>query len=115
MFDTFYRALLNGQNADYPKPKVFKLARNQLFPEQHLVFEWIYDKKNHGTWIPWMDVVDKAQTQLAPTVKVSQFCEADDLYCYRHECFLALIFIVLSLSHCRSRSVQTQPSELNSQ
>jgi hypothetical protein len=74
MFDTFYRALLNGQNTDYPKPKVFKLARNQLFPERDLVFEWFYDKKNNGTWVPWTDIVDKTEIQLAPTAKVSQIC-----------------------------------------
>jgi len=94
---------------------MFKLARNQLFPEHRLVFEWIYDKKNDGSWIPWMDVVEKAQTQLAPTVRVSQMCGVDNLYCYRHECFLASVLIVLSLSHCRYKSVQTQSRELNSQ
>jgi dynein heavy chain len=71
LFDTFYRAVLNGQNTDYPKPKVFKLARNQLFPERDLVFEWFYDKKNNGTWIPWTDIVDKTLIRLAPTAKVS--------------------------------------------
>jgi hypothetical protein len=96
MFDTFYRALLNGQNADYPKPKVFKLARNQLFPERGLVFEWIYDKKNNGTWIPWTDIVDKAQIQLAPTAKVSQICMVDDPYCHRHEYSISFIPYTLS-------------------
>ena len=94
---------------------MFSLARNQLFPEHRLVFDWIYDKKNNGSWIPWIDIVDKAQTQLAPTVRVSHMCGVDNLYCYRHEYFLASILIVLSLSHCRSKSVQTQSSELNSQ
>jgi hypothetical protein len=88
MFDIFYRALLNGQNADYPKPKVFKLARDQLFPEHQSVFEWIYDKKNSGTWITWTDVVDTAQTQLARTVKVSEICGVDDWCCYRREYLL---------------------------
>jgi len=82
---------------------MFSLARNELFPEHHLVFDWIYDKKNNGSWIPWIDIVDKAQTQLAPTVRVSQMCGVDNLYCYRYEYFLASILIVLILSHCRSK------------
>jgi dynein heavy chain len=100
MFDTFYRALLNGQNSDYPKPKVFKLARNQLFPERDLVFEWIYDKKNNGTWIPWTDIVDKAQIQLAPTAKVSQICLVDDLNCCSHEYTVSFIPLTQFFNFC---------------
>lgn len=74
--------MLSGQNPDYPKPKVFKLAKNQLFPEHGLVFEWFYDKKNNGTWIPWTDVMDKAHTHLAPSAKVRHICRVVDPYCH---------------------------------
>ncbi|KAL4720994.1 hypothetical protein ACJJTC_019262 [Scirpophaga incertulas] len=34
MFDTFFRKLLDGGIAAYPKPKAFKLTKNQLFPDK---------------------------------------------------------------------------------
>ncbi|PSN48405.1 hypothetical protein C0J52_12085 [Blattella germanica] len=70
LFDVFYRGILNGTNTTYPRAKLFKLAKNQLFPDRDIVFEWIYDKKNNGTWIPWIETVDKALTQLPANAKV---------------------------------------------
>lgn len=55
MFDVYFRKLLAGGDDDYPKPKVFKLSKQQIFPERGTVYEWIYDKKNNGTWISWTD------------------------------------------------------------
>lgn len=72
LFDTFYRKLLNGDNKNYPKPKSFKLSKNQIFPDRSIIFDWIYDKKNNGQWITWGDTVDKIQ-QIPPNAKVSYF------------------------------------------
>ncbi|XP_045448983.1 dynein axonemal heavy chain 3 [Melitaea cinxia] len=55
-FDTFFRKLLDGSNAAHPKPKSFKLNKNQLFPDKDLVFDYVYDKRNNGTWIPWAEL-----------------------------------------------------------
>ncbi|XP_047106954.1 dynein axonemal heavy chain 3 [Schistocerca piceifrons] len=66
-FDSFYRSLLYGSNQDHPKPKSFKLTRQQLFPEREMVFEWVYDKKNNGSWVLWIETVEKVQ--LSPTAK----------------------------------------------
>jgi dynein heavy chain len=104
MFDPFYRALLNGQNADYPKPKVFKLAKNQLFPERDLVFEWTCDTKNKGSWIPWTDTVNKAQSQLAPTAKVSHIFIVGDTYCQSYEYFAAVIHCI-NFQHFRVSTI----------
>lgn len=60
-FDVFYRKLLNGDNKEFVKPKTFKLSKAQLFPERAVIFEWIYDKRNNGSWISWLDTVDKVQ------------------------------------------------------
>lgn len=68
-FDVFYRKILNGDNKTYPKPKSFKLTKSQIFPERAIVFEFMYDKKNNGSWIAWVDTVDKAQ-QIPATAKV---------------------------------------------
>lgn len=56
-FDNFFRSLLNGSIEENPKPKVFKLTRQQLFPERGTVFDWFYDKRNNGSWISWMDTM----------------------------------------------------------
>ncbi|XP_066246402.1 dynein axonemal heavy chain 3 [Euwallacea similis] len=68
LFDTFYRKILQGQNKKKPKPKSFKLSKNQIFPDRSDIFDWLYDKKNNGTWITWSDTMDKVQ-QIPPNAK----------------------------------------------
>ncbi|XP_054256854.1 dynein axonemal heavy chain 3 [Macrosteles quadrilineatus] len=70
LFDVFYRSILLGEQPNYPKPVKFKLNKHQLFPEKGTVWDWIYDKKNNGCWISWMETVDKVQP-LSPTAKVT--------------------------------------------
>ena len=55
IFDVYLRKLLLGTDDEYPKPKAFKLTKQQLFPDKGTVYDWIYDKRNNGCWIPWMD------------------------------------------------------------
>ncbi|XP_039753870.1 dynein heavy chain 3, axonemal [Pararge aegeria] len=55
-FDSFFRKLLDGSNANYPKPKSFKLTKNQLFQDKDTVFDYVYDKRNNGSWIPWVEL-----------------------------------------------------------
>ncbi|CAG9786462.1 unnamed protein product [Diatraea saccharalis] len=69
-FDTFFRKLLNGDNAAYPKPKSFKLTKSQLFQDKDTVFDYVYDKRNNGTWIPWVDL--EKETTLAANAKVNE-------------------------------------------
>lgn len=69
-FDTFYRKILYGENKRHPKPKLYKLQKNQLFPDRYNVFEYVYDKRNNGTWITWLETVDKLQ-QIPASAKVS--------------------------------------------
>lgn len=68
ILDTFLRKLLQGDIAAYPKPKSFKLTKNQLFGEKDTVFDYVYDKRNNGTWIPWMEL--EKEVPLSPTAKV---------------------------------------------
>lgn len=67
-FDTYLRALLLGENKQHPRPKVFKLTPQQLIPDKGTVFDWVHDKKNNGTWLPWTDVLDKSQPQVCTRV-----------------------------------------------
>lgn len=55
LFDSFLRKLLDGGVEESPKPKAFKLTKQQLFPDRGTVFDWVYDKRNNGTWISWME------------------------------------------------------------
>lgn len=71
-FDTWFRKLLLDQHPDYPRPKMFKLAKNQLFPDKGTVFDFVYDKKNNGTWIQWIDYAEKGAGQYPPTAKVGE-------------------------------------------
>ncbi|XP_063226606.1 dynein axonemal heavy chain 3 [Bacillus rossius redtenbacheri] len=92
-FDVFFRGVLYGTNETYPKPKVFKLARNQLFPERETVFDFVYDKRNNGTWIPWLDTVDKTQAQLPVNAKFRE------LMVVTTESSCQAFFLRLLLSH----------------
>ncbi|XP_015588713.1 dynein heavy chain 3, axonemal [Cephus cinctus] len=70
LFDVYFRKLLDGNVEEHPKPKAFKLTKQQLFPDRATVFEWVYDKRNNGSWISWMDTT--SQAPLAPNAKVSE-------------------------------------------
>ncbi|CAL7933869.1 unnamed protein product [Xylocopa violacea] len=66
-FDVYLRRLILGNDEEYPKPKAFKLTKQQLFPDKGTVYDWVYDKRNNGCWIPWMDAT--LQMSLLPDVK----------------------------------------------
>ncbi|CAG9584340.1 unnamed protein product [Danaus chrysippus] len=68
-FDSFFRKLLEGSNANYPKPKSFKLTKNQLFQDKDTVFDYVYDKRNNGTWISWAEL--EKEVPLAANAKVN--------------------------------------------
>ncbi|KAG5895230.1 hypothetical protein JTB14_003447 [Gonioctena quinquepunctata] len=52
---------------------------NQIY-----IFDWIYDKKNNGTWISWSDTVDKIQ-QIPVNAKASQLIiQTNDSACQRY-------------------------------
>lgn len=69
-FDTWFRQLLLDQDPDYVRPKTIKLAKNQIFPEKENVFSWFYDKKNNGTWLSWLDAMEKNVTPFPASAKV---------------------------------------------
>nr|CAI5856319.1 unnamed protein product [Callosobruchus analis] len=82
-FDVFYRKLLNGDNKHHPKPKSYKLAKNQIFPDRAVLFEWLFDKKNNGSWITWSETVDKVQ-QIPANAKASELIiQTNDSCCQR--------------------------------
>lgn len=55
-FDVFFRKLIDGSNEEFPRPTNFKLSKNQLFPEKGLIFDYVFDKKNGGSWISWIEI-----------------------------------------------------------
>ncbi|XP_020300595.1 dynein heavy chain 3, axonemal isoform X2 [Pseudomyrmex gracilis] len=70
VFDVYLRKLLVGNIEKHPKPKMFKMTKQQLFPDKGTVFDWIYDKRNNGCWISWMDTIKQAT--LPTTTKASE-------------------------------------------
>lgn len=84
-FDTFYRKIIYGEDKLHPKPKSFKLAKNQLFPEKGLVFDYFWEKKNNGTWTNWVDAIEK-NVSISPTAKVRLLKIISDIFiviCFR--------------------------------
>lgn len=55
-FDVFFSKLVDGGDDKYPRPKSFKLAKNQVFPEKGSCYDYVYDKKNGGSWIGWVEL-----------------------------------------------------------
>ncbi|KAB0793663.1 hypothetical protein PPYR_13283 [Photinus pyralis] len=70
-FDVFFRKLIYGEDKSHPKPKSFKLQKNQLFPERYIIFDWVFDKKSNGAWITWTETMDKALS-ISPNAKMSE-------------------------------------------
>lgn len=68
--DLFFRKLIVGNDEDYPRPKAFKLTKQQLFPDRGTIFDWVYDKKNNGTWIAWMETT--SQVALPAQARMSE-------------------------------------------
>lgn len=57
-FDTFFRKIILGNIDQYQKPHTFKLTKNHLFPDAGTIYDYIYDKKNNGSWILWSERLD---------------------------------------------------------
>ncbi|XP_076243948.1 dynein heavy chain 3, axonemal [Calliopsis andreniformis] len=70
LLDTYLRKLVLGNVDEYPRPKAFKLTKQQLFPDRGTVYDWIYDKRNNGCWISWTDTA--LQAALLPPTKSDQ-------------------------------------------
>lgn len=68
-FDTFFRKIILGNNDHYSKPPSFKLTKNHLFPETGTVYDYVYDKKNNGSWILWSEKIDLKR--IPPDTKVN--------------------------------------------
>ncbi|XP_054015460.1 dynein axonemal heavy chain 3-like [Hylaeus anthracinus] len=70
IFDVYLRKLLLGNDDEHPRPKAFKLSKQQLFPDKGTVYDYVYDKRNNGCWISWTDPT--LQMSLLSDVKSSR-------------------------------------------
>ncbi|KAL8573170.1 Dynein heavy chain 3, axonemal [Nucella lapillus] len=69
-FDTYFRTLISGTDDSHPKPKSIKITKSNSFPERDLVFDFCFQKKASGHWIPWMETRDTKQA-ISATTKLS--------------------------------------------
>lgn len=44
--------------------------QGNLFPDRHTVFDFAFLKKGTGSWIDWMDTIDKSTIAIPPGAKV---------------------------------------------
>ncbi|XP_074648811.1 dynein axonemal heavy chain 3-like [Tubulanus polymorphus] len=70
-FDTYFRHLISGTDADHPKPKSIKITKSNSFPERGSIYDFCFDKKGGGSWVDWMDTIDKSKTAIPANAKVS--------------------------------------------
>ncbi|KAK2580549.1 hypothetical protein KPH14_007682 [Odynerus spinipes] len=85
LFDAYFRQLLLGNIEKYPRPKSFKLTKQQLFPDRETVYDWVYDKRNNGSWISWMDMM--------PQEPLPAHAKASDLIIQTNEVSIQRFFI----------------------
>lgn len=71
-FDSFFRQIVYGNIPQYPKPATFKILKSNLFPELGTVYDYVYDKKNYGSWILWSEKLDMKRIPPDSKVKINQ-------------------------------------------
>jgi len=79
-FDTFLRKLLLGNNDQYNKPNTFKLTKINLFPDMGTVYDYVYDKKNNGSWVLWSEKIDFKR--ISPDARVNTLFNIYNLCTY---------------------------------
>ncbi|XP_065680811.1 dynein axonemal heavy chain 3 isoform X1 [Hydra vulgaris] len=70
IFSEFYRTLINGQDKLNPKPK--KVLKSNLIPDAGLVYDYVFVKQGNGSWLRWMETVDKNSLVIPQTAQVSE-------------------------------------------
>ncbi|VVC42221.1 Dynein heavy chain, coiled coil stalk,P-loop containing nucleoside triphosphate hydrolase,Dynein heavy [Cinara cedri] len=75
-FDIFLRKIILGHNDQHPKPQTFKLTKNHLFPDSGTVYDFVYDKKNNGSWIQWSEKLDLKR--IPPDAKINDLIIGTD-------------------------------------
>ncbi|KAG8190244.1 hypothetical protein JTE90_001328 [Oedothorax gibbosus] len=70
-FDEFIRGLLYGKNDVHPKPNSFKLTKQQLFPEEGLVYDYMFSNKSNS-WMTWLDTINKEDLELPIGARVNE-------------------------------------------
>ncbi|XP_022171452.1 dynein heavy chain 3, axonemal-like isoform X1 [Myzus persicae] len=81
-FDTFLRKLLLGNDEQYHKPITFKLTKIHLFPDLGTVYDYVYDKKNNGSWILWSEKIDFKR--ISPDAKINDLIIETDETAKQH-------------------------------
>ncbi|PAA63386.1 hypothetical protein BOX15_Mlig017039g2 [Macrostomum lignano] len=71
-FDQFFRNLITGTNADFPKPKSCKLTKSNIFPDRGSIYDFCFEKKASGVWIDWMDIIDRSLLSIPKEAKISE-------------------------------------------
>ncbi|XP_054711131.1 dynein axonemal heavy chain 3-like [Uloborus diversus] len=71
LFDEFYRNLLLGGNLEHPKPKSFKLNKQQIFPEEGLVYDYMFNYENFS-WVTWLNTLSKEELELPFDSRVNE-------------------------------------------
>ncbi|KAK7493483.1 hypothetical protein BaRGS_00015194 [Batillaria attramentaria] len=86
-FDVFFRHLISGLDNNHPKPKSIKLSKSNSFPERDTIFDYCFQKKSSGQWVPWMEAMEKGKAQGPGGVKLSDMM-VDTAETARQEFFL---------------------------
>ena len=69
-FNDYFRDLLDNDGAKlgFPRPRELRFARSLLIPKRGSVFDYVYIKKNYGSWHRWESLA--GSTQLSESIRV---------------------------------------------
>ena len=92
-FDNFFRTLIGGDSADYPKPD--NIVIDKQIPASGLIYDYVFekDKKNGGTWKLWVDTIEKVEippktkfnTIMIPTIDTVRYSYLLDLFIHHNK------------------------------
>ncbi|XP_064633532.1 dynein axonemal heavy chain 3-like isoform X2 [Lineus longissimus] len=60
-FDEFLRNVLDSESGKVQRPKDLKIARNLLIPKKGSIYDYVYIRKNFGSWCTWSSLVEKLE------------------------------------------------------
>lgn len=100
-FDVFFRTLVSGTDQDYPRPKIIKLAKSNLFPDRGTIYDFFFQKIG-GIWSNWEDLLEKGSTipasakaseLIIPTVDTARQKFFLDTFINREEGSVPMLFV----------------------
>lgn len=84
-FNDFFRELFDsdGIKSGHPRPRELKIPRSLLIPKRGSVFDYVYAKKNYGSWHRWGNLAKTPDLSEEKKVKYTKMIIARNIFFHR--------------------------------